>query len=262
MGWDEIKQTAKAVEGMDWTTEVHKNYLFYGDSKVGKTYLSMEKIKRVLDSNPKNICYVLNTDMGFAEPAKQYGLDKYKDRIKYFHITDLKQCYSILNNILTTIKPTDILVFDLLAWIWDEAQKEFITELSGGNVIGFVKKGLMDEKKYGLFQGLQWGYIKKLDDLITVKLSRSPVCNVIAITSVKDVSVDYVLNKKKADLWLEIGKPAGRKDIMFDFAEIIKIEKDEKGQRRYMIVGTRKQDSDYSWHKYTTPADFWNQVEK
>lgn len=245
----------------DWTKLRPQNILIYGESKTGKTFLAASKIKQMLEANDDAQAWVLNTDMGFVEPALEIGLDKYKDRVHYHYLQNIRQANEVFKEIGPKIKPYDVLLFDLVSWIWDESQKEFINELSSGEPVGFIQKAMKDPKKFGTFEGMQWGYIKKVDDMISSKLTRNPICQVIGITSIKDVSVEYALNKKEQDIWVNIGAPAGRKDIMYEFATIVRIKKEDKGKRSFMVVGTRSGDLDYKWHTFDEPEDFWTKLQ-
>lgn len=245
----------------DWTTYKTQNWLIYGYSKSGKTFVAVQRIKDRLDKDENAQAYIVNTDMGFVDPAIEIGLDQHKQRVHYHYVRDIKEAAQVMNEINEKATPHDIVLFDLVSWIWDEAQKEFIQDLSGGNVAGFIQRALKDPKKFGLFDGMTWGYVKKFDDTVSSKLTRNTVCEVIGIAGHKDVTLSYKINKKKEDLWYEIGMPAGRKDIMYEFSNIIRIDKEESGVRRYMIVGSRKGDTDYQWRSYTSAKDFWEKVE-
>jgi hypothetical protein len=262
MAWGDV---VKNENKLDWTKMVSDNYLIYGESKSGKTFLAASKAKDILEKDATAKCYVVNTDMGFTETALQVGMDKFKDRIEYYYIKNVNDGIKVMTEISDKAKENDVLIFELVSWIWEESQKEFVNELSNGEVVGFIKRAMKDPKTFGTFAGLDWGYIKKVDDMISSKLTKNPTCKVIATTSVKDVSVDYQMNKKKDDIWLEIGAPAGRKDIMYEFANIIRIkkidEKDAPAKRQFMVVGTRRKNLPYVWNDYTSAEDFWSKFE-
>lgn len=259
MTWEDEKPK---LNTFDWTKDYSNNYLLYGDSKIGKTFLATYKIKTILETDPNAVAYVINTDKGFAKPAMQNGLDKFKDRINYIYVNDIKGAIKIIADVKHVVKPNDVILFDLISWTWEEAQKFFIDELSGNDPANFIKKALLDTKKFGMFEGTTWSFVKKLEDMVSNYLSKNPICNVIAISSVKDVSAEYAMSKKKADIWSDIGKPAGRKDMMYEFANIIKIEKNDQNSRKFMIVGSRDTDVEFKWEEYTTPEDFWNKLKQ
>ena len=258
------------IDGQDWTTDFSNNILIYGGPKEGKTTVAACRIREMMDEDPKSICYVINTDKGFTKPAFYVGLNdpKYKDRIKYFYVNTIKRAIDVMTAVKEEVQergnPNDIVLFDLLSWSWDEAQKEFVNEISGGEVVGFLAKAMKDPSTFGTFEGLQWSYVKKAEDMVSNSLTRNPICRVIALSRVKDVKVGYKIGKKKEDLWYNIGVPDTRKDIVHEFATIIKIEKfshDGEIYRRFMIVGDRDCDPDFQWHAYDTPTNFWEQVD-
>jgi len=262
MAWEQQTQQQKLNNQLDWTTDFSRNYLIYAESKTGKTYLATYKIKTMLEKDNKTTAYIINTDKGFSLPAKQVGLEKYKDRIQYYYVNDIKTAIKTIAHLKTVVKPNDIILFDLISWTWEEAQKFFIDELSGNDPANFIKKAMLDTKTFGMFEGTTWGFVKKLEDMISNYLTRNPICNVIAISGTKDVSIEYAMTKKKTDIWAEIDKPAGRKDLMFEFSNIIRIDKTNKGQRRFMIVGSRDTDVEFQWIDYTTAEDFWKKLEE
>lgn len=265
MSWNDIVEKTENNQSVDWTQFISDNYLIYADSKVGKTFVAVAKIKELLDTNEKTVAYILNTDMGFAEPALKYKLndEKYKGRIVYHQLIDLKKAVTTITDISKKITKDDIILFDLYGWAWEEAQNEFIMELGGPNPIGFIARASEDPAKFGVFTGIQWNYVKKVEDLITAKLTKNPICKIIALTTVKDVSMDYAIGKKKKDIWCELGKPGGKKNAMYDFATTIKLEKEETPsghKRKFMIVATRQEDTKRVWTYYTTGEDFWAKV--
>lgn len=255
--WDEPKK-----EKFDWTKNINNSYLIYGDSKTGKTFVAVNKIKQILEKDSTSNAYIFSTDNGFTEPALQNGLDKYVDRITYYPITDLQDTIILIEQLKSKIKPQDVILFDLLSWVWDESQKEFINQMGGSDVVNFVKRSMQDEKKFGMFTSVQWQFIKKLDDMISSYLAKYAVCTVICISRVKNLEMEYILSKKKPDIWLQIGRPDARKDIIFEFRNIIRILKNDKGQREFMIVGTRAKDTELEWIEYTTAESFWELFEK
>lgn len=260
MSWNDIKTPSS---GMDWTKYKSDNYLIYGDSKVGKTYVATAKIKSILDNDKTATAIVINTDMGFAEPAMKYKLDSpnYKDRIKYYYVKTIGDAINVMHKVSKEAKPQDVLLFDLLGWVWEESQNEFVTELGGDNPVGMIVQASNDPKKFGLFEGAKWNFVKKLESLISTKLTRNPICKVIALTGAKDVSAEYAITKKKPDIWFHYGRPSGTKDAKYEFANIIKIEKDDDGKRYFIVIGTRRGDTKPVRKEYTTGEDFWSQIE-
>jgi len=251
---------ATTIKESKWEEDAGDNYLIYADSKFGKTFLAAVGIKEHLDTDETSQCYVINTDKGFTEPALEVGLDRFGSRIHYYFVNNIQEGIDAIRTVRKIANKNDIVLFDLLSWVWDESQKSFIAELGGEDVVGLISKAMRDPKKFGTFESMQWGYIKKLDDMISNYLSKNPVCKTIALARVKDVTVEYVKGKKDHDVWFELGRPDGRKDIMFEFANIIKIRKKEAGKRQFIVVGTRRGDQDYKWRPYTTGEDFWNKL--
>lgn len=260
-------------EGMstNWEDDWSDNKLIYGGPKVGKTTIAALLLKRNLDNDPKARAFVVNTDKGFAIPAKFIGLGDpaYDGKITYYFVNTIKRAIEVMNEVRRTVEernnPNDTILFDLLSWSWDEAQKEFVSELSDGDVVGYIARAMKDPKKFGQFEGLQWGYIKKVEDMVSNYLTKNPICKVIALARVKDVSMTYKLSGLKKDLWYTIGKPDSRKDIMYEFATVIKVEKykeDDEIKRKFMVVAARGGDPDYKWYAYDTPDNFCDQIEK
>jgi len=146
MTWGE----GDGLEGQDWTNDYSDNMLIYGGPKEGKTTIATAKIREMMDDDKTAICYVINTDKGFTKPAKFNGLDNenYRDRIKYFYVNTIKRAIEVMDAVKEEVQeranPNDIVLFDLLSWSWDEAQKEFVNEISGGEVVGFLTKAMND----------------------------------------------------------------------------------------------------------------------
>ena len=238
----------------NWEKLSPKNLLIYGESKSGKTYLALSIIKKHLEENPDSKLYVINTDMGFTHPAKQLGLEKFADRIELYYVKGIKDTIHLINMLKKTVKANDFVLFDLVSWIWDEAQKEFVQQLGGDDVVNFISRAMNSKKSFGLFEGMQWGYVKKLDDMVSSFLVKNPVCNVIAIARVKDSSFDQVFNKQVKTIYDKVGKPDGRKDLMYEFNTIIRLIKNETtGKRSIIITGTRNKEL-----TQFTPIEFTN----
>jgi len=255
----------------DWEDDDSNNILIYGGPKVGKTTLASLMIKKQFDGDPKCLAFIINTDKGFTKPAKFVGLGdpKYKGRIKYFYVNTIQRAIDVMNEIRTTVEerqnPNDVVLFDLLSWSWDEAQKQFVNELSGGEVVGYIAKAMKDPKKFGQFEGMQWGYIKKAEDMVTNYLTRNPICKVIALARVKDPTISYKLAGKKVDIWCHVGIPDGRKDLMHEFNTVVRVDKYKDGEdikRKFIVMASRDGDPDYKWYAFTTPDSFVKQIEK
>jgi len=253
MSWEE--------DVYDWTTDYSMNMIIYGPPKTGKTYVAAEKAKEILESNPDSVVYVINTDKGWSKPALQLGLDKYKDRIVYEYVNTIKKALKVMQRFKEVIKPHDLIIFDLFSWVWDEAQKEFVNEVSKGNLTGFIANASGDNSKFGEFSGMQWQYIKRLDDHLSNPLAKNPICNVIAICRSKDVSTGYKIAGKNEDIWYKLGIPDARKDIAYEFANVIRIHKFKRGERKFMVVASRDFDAEWKWREYSDGKDFWRQVD-
>lgn len=246
----------------DWTTDYSMNVILYGPPKCGKTFVAAAMAKQVLDNNKDSKVYVINTDKGWAKPALQQGLQDYKDRIVYEYVNTIQKAMRVMNRFKEIIQPHDLIIFDLFSWVWDEAQKEFVNELSKGNYVGFIAKAMSDSGSFGDFTGIQWQYIKRLDDHISNPLSKNPICNVIAICRSKDVSTGYKIAGKEEDIWSKIGVPEARKDIAYEFANVIRIHKMDSGSRKFVVVASRDFDTDWKWRDFSTGEDFWNQIDE
>lgn len=245
----------------DWTKDYSMNMIIYGPPKTGKTYLAAEKAKEILEENPDSRVYVINTDKGWAKPAIQLGLDKYQDRIVYEYVNTIQKAIRVMQRFKEVIKPHDLIIFDLFSWVWDESQKEFINEISKGNITGFLANASGDNSKFGEFSGIQWQYIKRLDDHLSNPLTKNPICNVIAICRSKDVSTGYKIAGKEEDIWCKLGIPDARKDIAYEFANIIRIQKFKQCIRKFMVVASRDFDAEWKWKEYDTGKDFWKQID-
>jgi len=238
--------------------------VIYGDSKVGKTYVGVGKVKQKLKLDETATAWIFNTDMGFIAPAKEMGLNEspYVERIKYFTFNGIDEVVKIISDITPMIKPNDIIMFDLVSWIWEQSQVEYLHKVAGDNVSEHIQDSSKNKNKFGMFSGMEWSAVKMIDKTVTKFLTSNLRCSVIGITSLKDVSMEYAMNKKIKDIWCKEGKPAGRKDLMYEFSTIIKIDKRGKGKRGFLVVGTRNGDTDgTNWIDFTTAKDFWDKLE-
>lgn len=248
----------------NWESLTPKNILIYGESKVGKTYAALELIKSEMAKNPQIKLYVINTDMGFSEPAKQLGLIEYKDRIQYYYTSEIREATNIISELKKKVKPQDYVLFDLVSWIWNEAQQEFIRILGGDDTVSFITNAMKDPKKFGLFTGIQWQSIKKIDAQVTNFLTRNLSCNIIGITGVKGTEMEDIMNKKTQGIYSKVGRPDGRKDLAFEFSTIIRIFRDnENYNRSFVVTGTRAINlKDFVPVKYDEPKEMWKKLEE
>lgn len=262
--FEDVEEKNEKHKLENWEELTPKNILIYGESKVGKTYAALGLIKREMAKNPKIKLYVINTDMGFTEPAKQLGMAEYKDRIEYYYISDIRDATNIISELKKKVKPHDYVLFDLVSWIWSEAQQEFIRILGGDDTVSFITNAMKDPKKFGLFTGIQWQTIKKIDSQITNFLTRNLVCNIIGITGVKDTETEDMMNKKTQGIYSKVGRPDGRKDLAFEFSTIIRIFRDDESYNRsFIVTGTRSVNlKDFVSVKYDEPEEMWKKLEE
>lgn len=248
----------------NWEELTPKNILIYGESKVGKTYAALGLIKKELQKNKESKLYIVNTDMGFAEPAKQLGLQELKDRITYYYVTDIRDAISIVSELKHKVKRHDIVLFDLVSWIWSEAQQEELRQVSGDDPVNFMSNAMKDPKKFGMFTGKQWQTVKAVDSQVTGFLTRNLKCTIIGITGVKDTEVEDAMSKSTQGIYSKVGKPEGRKDLSFEFATIIRIFRhNETFQRSFIVTGTRSVNlTDFTPIAYNSPEEIWETIEK
>jgi hypothetical protein len=204
--------------------------------------------------------------MGFSEPAKQLELTGMKDRIEYYYITTISDAISLIEELNNNdkIKPHDYLIWDLTSWIWEQAQQEYMNVIAGESKLSFIINAGKDPKKFGLYTGNQWTTIKKIDAQVTNFLTRNLKCNVIGITGVKDTEVEDILSKKTQGIYSKVGRPEGRKDLLYEFSTIIRIFRDDESfKRSFIITGTRAVNlKDFKPVEYNDPEEMWKHVEK
>jgi len=219
--------------------------LLYGGAKCGKTWAYCSIIEKYLE-NPEAKIYIMNTDNGVSKTLKQYfgeKSSKITERILYVFIASINDAIKNVDEIKKVVKQEDLIIIDLLSDFWEMAQNSFMEEASGGNVVGWIEKMSKDTKTFGLFDGMKWQYIKKLDGYIIDKLITKAPCDVIGICSQKDLEIEKVLskNKMKSQEYESAGaKPSGQPTLANRFNTIIYIGKTDRGEKHYFqIIGDR-----------------------
>jgi len=230
---------------MEWYMTEKETILLYGGAKCGKTWAYCSIIERYIQ-NPETKVYIINTDKGVSKTLKQYFNEdsaKITERIVYEFATSIQEVISFVDEIKKVVKGNDLIIIDLISDFWEMAQNSFMEEASGGNVVGWIEKMSKDMKSFGLFDGMKWQYIKKLDGYVIDKLITKAPCDVIGISSQKDLDVEKVMNKgkiKSAEYESAGAKPAGQPTLGHRFNTIVYIGKTEKGEKHYFqIMGDR-----------------------
>lgn len=121
---------------------------------------------------------------------------------------------------------------------------------------------MKDTKKFGMFTGVQWQSIKKVDSLVTNFLTRNLVCNVIGITGAKNTDMEDTMSKSTQGIYSKVGKPTGRKDLAHEFATILRISRNANTYKRTCVItGARKANiNDFVPIEYDTPEELWTKI--
>lgn len=218
--------------------------LLFGAPKVGKTWAYMTYIKETIDKG--NNVYLINTDDGVSKTFKQYFGDeatKYAKGVKFYPVGDIGDVEPAVLEIRQNVTPHDLIVIDLISDFWELSQDRFIEEMSNDSPVGFITKMSKDTKSFGLFEGIKWQYIKKLDGFVTRNLVINPKCNIVAVAADKDLDVADKMSKggAKKDFgeFVELGvRPAGQKQLRYKFNTIVYIGQ-QANQRCIQIMGDR-----------------------
>lgn len=175
----------------------------------------------------------------------------------------MDKMHDSMGRLLVTVKANDWLIVDLISDFWEMAQDKFIEDASGGDPSSYIIRAAKDSKKFGLFAGQMWQYIKQLDDTIVNALVLKANCNVLAVAAEKDLEIEKAISGKLSETskhFDDIGsKPAGQKRLGYKFNNIVYIGK-EKGQHYFRIVGARGQEIDNSKKVYQ--KSFWEKYKE
>ncbi len=234
----------KFDQSSDWLDNEKETILIYGPPKCGKTWAYCSYVERTIKKG--GMVYIINTDGGVSKTLKQYFGDKLgdvKDKLKYYFISDADDGRLVASEVSTIVKPNDLVIIDLISDFWDMAQGQFINDISGGEPINYIVKASKDTKKFGLFAGSQWQYIKRLHDYITTPFTARTTCNVIAVAAQKNLDIEKSMSggkTKHAEYEAAGARPAGATNLTYQFNTIIYINKTDKGDKRYFqIMGDR-----------------------
>lgn len=239
----------------EWLEDEKETILLFGSAKIGKTWAYCSMIEEVVKSG--SVVRILNTDGGVARTFKQYFADKIddvKDKVIYYFVESINEAHRLLPNIKQISKPNDWIVVDLMSDFWDMAQNKFIEDASGGDVTMYIVRSAKDTKKFGMFDGQKWQYIKKLDNFIIDNLVLRPKCNVLAVCAEKDMEVEMAMSKGKVNEasknFVELGvKPAGQGRLSYKFNTIVYIG-ESNAQHYFRIVGDRGKKATGTMHAY------------
>jgi len=238
---DEKNKVEVKVISNNWIEEDNDSILIYGPPKSGKTWAYCSFIKDTIDKN--GVVYLINTDKGVSKTFKQYfGTEyvKYKEKVNYYYINNLKDCKNIIIELKSKIKKEDLLVIDLLSEFWVMAQNQFIMDISGNDPINLITRASKDDSKFGVFSGKMWQYVRALHDYIVNPLIKSN-CNVIGVCGIKDIEVEEKITHKKNIEYKMVGlRPDGQKQLTSNFNAIVFINKIDDGEKYFFqIMGNR-----------------------
>lgn len=244
------KQQDSQQSSNDWLSQPTRSILLYGSSKVGKTFAYCSVIEDAYEKGNK--CFVLSTDKGFRDTFLAYFGEKAEEVAKfveYNFVPTIEETYKVMPNIITSLQPNDWIIIDLVSDFWEMAQNKFIEDASGGDPATYITRASKDPKKFGMFNGQMWQYIKQLDDSIVNNVILRANCNVLAVASEKDIEIEKAISGKLSETskdFNDIGsKPAGQKRLSYKFNSIVHIGK-KQNQRHFRIVGIRGQDTSQS----------------
>ena len=280
MGWSEVVSSLQTQqnplnnlveEGLlktDWTNVVVENILIYGESGTGKTYIALQKAKEILEKDPKARLFYFSTDMGYRKVVQQpefeilrreaYNPQTGEGRVFVFEPKTIKEAIKAKEAIKPILQPNDLVVFDLVDWIWDAAQYDFLLKMTNGNpelMVEYIESAAQDKKKFGLFEGNMWTYIKTLADRVNELLIRNPICSVIAIAREKE---PFALQQID-NVWQKFNMPGGQKELRYEFNTVVKV-KYVSGKRYFIVVKSRDREIDEKEYEYS--ENFWELFEK
>jgi hypothetical protein len=235
----EIKSTANLL----WLEKEKETIMIYGPPKCGKTWAYCSFIEKTIKAGGK--VFIINTDAGVSKTFSQYfagNLDKVKDHVFYYFISDISEAGPIGKEVYLKSTEKDLIIIDLLSDFWEMAQTKFIQDASGGDLSNYIISSSKDSKKFGLFNGQMWQYIKGLHSSILQPFIGRTKCDVIGICAEKDLDVEKAITGKiKNPEYQAAGaKPAGESHMSHQFNTIIYINKLEKGDKHFFqVIGDR-----------------------
>jgi len=248
--------------------------LLYASTKIGKTHAIASLIEAKLKENPNTKFYAIVTDAGFWKTVLRYWrlrklkIDVLKTHVVYKPVLDLSEIFSVLTEIRSQANPDDWIIIDVLSDFWDRAQDKFIDkccEITGGDMVEWIVQASQDDNKFGLLDGFQWGYCKRLDSTISYYGIMNSPCNVIASASEKQVGgmAEAIAGEEKVkkaipmyDSYKRVGfRPDGQKRLPTKFDDIVFLNKTDDGKHFFVIIGSRDIDTEFKNKPYG--VSFW-----
>ena len=269
---EKTKEIKKEVED-DFFKEPEK-ILIYADTKVGKTHAIASLIEAKLKENHNTKIYAIVTDAGFWKTVLRYWrlrnlkTDVLKTQVVYKPILDISDVFPVLTEIRAQANPDDWVVVDVMSDFWDRAQDKFVESCSTGNAMDFtdlIVQAANDPSKFGVLTGMQWGYCKRLDNVISYYFVISPPCNIVCTATQKELGgmAEAIAGEEKVkkslgfmyDSFKEVGfRPEGQKRLPYKFDDIVFLGKSPK-QHFFVVVGSRDIDTDFKKKPYG--VSFW-----
>lgn len=269
----EIKKEKEKVED-DFFKEPEK-ILIYADTKVGKTHAVASLIEAKLKENHNTKIYAIVTDAGFWKTVLRYWrlrnlkTDVLKTQVVYKPILDISDVFPVLTEIRAHANPDDWVVVDVMSDFWDRAQDKFVESCSTGNALDFtdlIVQAANDPAKFGVLTGMQWGYCKRLDNVISYYFVISPPCNIVCTATQKELGgvAEAIAGEEKVkksvgfmyDAFKQVGfRPEGQKRLPYKFDDICYLSKDQRGQHYFVLVGSRDVDTKFERKPYG--VSFW-----
>jgi hypothetical protein len=242
---DEMRAKAaqESVATRDWLEKERETMLLYGAPKSGKTFAYCSMIERTIKNGGK--VWILNTDAGVSKTLKQYfgdELEKIKDKITYYLVTDMNNVDKVVKEILALSKENDLVVIDLMSDFWEMAQTKFIDDASGGDIVNYIVKASKDNKTFGLFSGQMWQYVRSLHNKVVSPFTGRTRCDVVAVCAQKELDVEKAITGKIKDKEYETAgaRPAGEPRLAYQFNTIVYLGSVDKGKGHYFqIIGDR-----------------------
>ena len=270
---EEVEKAKKEVED-DFFKEPEK-ILIYADTKVGKTHAVASLIEAKLKENHNTKIYAIVTDAGFWKTVLRYWrlrkleTDILKTQIIYKPILDISDVFPVLTEIRAQANPDDWVVVDVMSDFWDRAQDKFVESCSTGNALDFtdlIVQAANDPAKFGVLTGMQWGYCKRLDNVISYYFVISPPCNIVCTATQKELGgvAEAIAGEEKVkksvgfmyDAFKQVGfRPEGQKRLPYKFDDICYLSKDQRGQHYFVLVGSRDVDTKFERKPYG--VSFW-----
>ena len=272
-----VKKPKEEVED-DFFKEPEK-ILIYADTKVGKTHAIASLIEGKLKENHNTKIYAIVTDAGFWKTVLRYWrlrnlkTDVLKTQVIYKPILDISDVFPVLTEIRAHANPDDWVVVDVMSDFWDRAQDKFVESCSTGNAMDFtdlIVQAANDPAKFGVLTGMQWGYCKRLDNVISYYFVISPPCNIVCTATQKELGgvAEAIAGEEKVkksvgfmyDAFKEVGyRPEGQKRLPYKFDDICYLSKNQKGQHFFVLVGSRDVDTKFERKPYG--ISFWEVFE-